>query len=96
MEYTVFAPLGDRPGKGTYDTFWDNKYKDLAEGLAANDVVVIDFVKDVKGVIYFRFYNTRRSDEKEYYRLGWQNFIPALGVDTRDDWKAIEIGCKMF
>ena len=93
--YEKIRPLPKRDGDGTYDQFWDmDKYDSLEKARKANDTVIIDFVKDEKGIIYFEFYHTKKPEEKTYYRLEWQHF--PFGVDTRDDNNATKLACEIL
>jgi hypothetical protein len=95
MIYTKIAPLGERPGPGSYDGFWNmEKYKSMEEAMSAGDFVTIDFVQDERQIIYFEFFHSKRPKIRLHYQLGWQRF-PA-GVDTRDDAAAIEIARTML
>lgn len=94
MAYTKIAPLGNRIGPGTYDCFWKPAYRSMEEALAANDFIVVDFVTDENGIIYFEFYHINTPQIKKYHRLMFQHF--PFGVDTRDDWMAGEIAQSMF
>ena len=85
---TTIAPLGKRVGFGTYETFYDTgKYKTMEESFKANDAVAVDFVKDDKGVTYFKIYHIENTEHYELYRLQIQHF--PMGVDMFDDqWAA--------
>lgn len=93
--YTKIFPLGKRPSKGSFDDFYDTKkFDSLKKSYDANDFVMVDFVKDEKGVIYFEFHHVKNPDEKKYHQLNYQHF-PA-GVDVMDDTIACEIAVSMF
>lgn len=96
MGYKKIFPLGVRPGLGSYDTFWPEKeIKTLEDALAnSKQVIIIDFVKDEAGVIYFEAYDKNNPDEKKRMRLGWQHF--PFGVDTRDDQDCIILATSLF
>lgn len=93
MSLVKIAPLGERPGVCTFETVWDLKYANVEEAIAANDYVGLDFAKDEAGVVYIVIYHTKMHEDEPVHimPLGWQNFIPALGIDTRDDTAAMEI-----
>jgi len=89
MGYSKIAPLGERDGLGTFDTFYDNEaYKSFNE--AGKDVVIVDFVEKDE-VIYFRF---THKDKIEYHRLQIQHF-PA-GIDAFDDHAACVISDRLI
>jgi|SRR6266850_2663976 len=94
--YTKIRPLGARPGLGTFESFWSGKYKSLEEAIGANDLVVVDFVKDAEGTIYFELYHTKDPNAKRHYELEVQNFLPVFGVDTFDDDAAQRMAHKMI
>lgn len=84
MIFTKIYPLGPKPGFGTYETFYDSsKYQSLKQAKEYYDVVVVDFVKDEWGVIYFEVYSTMTPDIKKYHKLIVQQF--PFGVDYNDD-----------
>lgn len=93
-EYKKIAPLGDRPGHGTFETFFP--YETLEEAEKENDYVVVNFVEDQDEDIHLEFYHVQSPDDKIYYRIDYQNFIPALGIDTRDDNMAQAIAFNFF
>lgn len=96
MKYTKISPLGPREGKGTFDTFYDTKKypKGQSQAEEANDAVIVDFVKDDDGIVYFEFYNTKAPEIKKYHQLEIQHF--PFGVDVFDDTSAINIATSMF
>lgn len=97
MKYTKISPLGPRPGIGTFDCWWNtDRYKSVVEAVAANDLVVVDFVQDEKGIIYFELHHTKDPEAKRHYELEIQNFIPALGIDAFDDHAAERLAQKML
>jgi hypothetical protein len=97
MEYKTISPLGDRRGLGTFDTFWDtDKYNSLEIAVAENDYVQINFVLNENNIIYLEFFHSKDPEKKIYYRLEFQGFLPFLGIDTRDDNKAIQIALDLL
>jgi hypothetical protein len=88
MGYTIIAPLGKRIGRGTFDTLFDSeKYSSMEQADQAGDLVVINFVQDSEGIIYFEGYHTKHPDNKRYIRLQIQHF--PFGIDIFDDAAAI-------
>ena len=95
MEYTIIAPLGIMNGIGTFDTFHNQrKYSSCEEALKANDVIVIDFVKDENDIIYFQIYHTKSSHAKTYLQLEVQHF--PFGVDIIDDNRVCQTVFELF
>ncbi len=96
MIYTKISPLGPRRGPGTFDGVWNaDRYKRMEDAIAANDLVVIDFVKDEKGIIYFELYHTKDPDAKRHYELEIQYF-DKRGVDVCDDDAALRLANKIL
>jgi len=96
-DFTIIAPLGDRVGFGTFETFWDTKKYDHVEVAYVNcDCVVVDFVKDKGGKIWFHFTDLAEPEHEVFYSLLVQKFNPDLGIDTRDDNAAVNIYNKKF
>lgn len=94
-KFEKISPLGERKGPGTFDGFWDNtKYDTMQEALEANDMVVVDFIKDENGIIYFEFYHIAEPNKKEIQMLQIQHF-PA-GVDIMDDQMACAKAQEFF
>lgn len=92
-EYTVISPLGKRSGYGTFETFFDTgRFRSIEE--AKDDCVVVDFVKNSSGRIFFHAY--RKDDKSRFslYELERQNF-PA-GVDVADDNAACAMAENLF
>ena len=82
--------LGNRNGKGTFDTFYNTeKYKSVEDAINANDAVIADFVKE-DGIVYFQLYHLKEPNGVIHERLQIQHF-PA-GIDMMDDSRACEIG----
>lgn len=85
-EYKVIAPLGDRVGFGTFETFWaTEKYPTVEDAFNNKDCVVVNFVQDNEGKIWFHFTDLAEPEHQLFYRLIIQHFDPKLGIDTRDD-----------
>lgn len=95
MQYTKISPLGPRRGPGTFDGVFGPKYKTMEEAVAANDIVIIDFVKDENGIIYFQFYHMKDIAAKRYWQLQVQNFWAGV-VDVFDDEAAMLLANKML
>jgi len=90
------ALLGPRVGPGTFDIFFDTeKYKTQEEAIAANDCVIIDFVRK-DGDIYFEAYHTKEPGVLLYERLEIQHFIAHIGIDTRDDQRACRLAQELL
>lgn len=68
----------------------------MEEAMAANDIAVVDFVQDEKGVIYFEIYHTKDLAAKRHYQLEVQHFDPQLGVDAFDDDAAERLAHKIL
>lgn len=84
MSYTKIALLGERKGIGTFETFFNTKkYTSVDDAIKANDCVVVDFVKDDTGIIYFEIKHSQKPDECKYHRLDIQR--PIFGIDALDD-----------
>lgn len=97
MTYTTISPLGKRNGIGTFDDIYDTtKYSSHPEAMAANDLVIIDFVQDTYGKMYFQCYYSKEPAIVKILPLQIQNFIPALGVDGWDDQAAMNLAQTMF
>lgn len=95
MIYRKISPLGKREGLGTFDTLYDNKlYTSMEEAKEANDVVVMDFVKDEQDIIYIECYNVSSPEDQKRHRLNFQHF-PA-GLDVLDDSLACELATTLF
>ena len=95
MKYKKVSPLGPREGQGTYETFYSNeKYSTLQEAIKANDIAIVDFVRDENNTTYFEIYHSKHPDHKKYHRLNYQHF-PA-GVDMLDDSLAVDIVDNLF
>lgn len=93
--YTVIAPLGERVGRGTFDTIYDNhKYKSVAKAIHNNDYVVVDFVQDGQGTIYFEAWYVKTPEAKAYQRLEIQHF--PFGIDMIDDQRGFELGINVL
>lgn len=96
MNYTKTSPLGERKGPGTFDGVFNmDRYKTMEQAIAANDIVVIDFVRDENGIINFEFYHTKAPDRKRYWPLDVQHF-DQRGVDAFDDEVAMQLGLKIL
>lgn len=95
--FTIIAPLGDRIGYGTFETFWNIElYRDVDEAYAKSDCVVVNFVQDKGGKMWFHFNDLAEPEHQVYYSLLVQEFNPDLGIDTRDDNAAVNIYNKKF
>lgn len=87
--------FGKRNGRGTFDTFYDNeKYKTLEEADNADDVVVIDFVRDESGRLSFEAYKTTDPENKLHQMLQIQR--PVAGIDVMDDRAACLMAEKLL
>ena len=96
-KYTKISPLGPRKGSGTFDCWFDpDKYKTLEEAEQANDYVVVDFVKDEHGIIFFELYHTKDPGAKRHYELEIQHFLPFMGIDAFDDDAAERLAHKLL
>lgn len=95
MKYTKISPLWPRRGPGTFDGVYGLKYKTMEEAVEANDIVVIDFVKDENDIIYFQFYHTKDIKAKRYWQLQVQDFYMGV-VDAFDDEAAMILARKML
>lgn len=94
-KYTKIAPLGKRNSVGTFDDFYnDGKYNSMQEAWTAIDFVVVDFVQDEQGVIYFELYNKKAPEVKKYHRLRVQHF--PMGIDVFDDRAAEDIAKTLY
>jgi hypothetical protein len=93
-QYKVIAPLGPRPGSGTFDCVFNKKYKTREEAEAANDYVVINFVEDMKGVKYFELHHTKHPEKKLYQQLIIQHF--PFGIDVVDDQTAVWLATQLL
>lgn len=89
MSYEKISPLGKRSGLGTYETFFDAALYGQAQAIIAKKAVIVDFVKDEQGTIYFELYHAQAPEDKLYHRLMIQHF--PFGVDTRDDHSSWEL-----
>ncbi|MCK9209258.1 MAG: hypothetical protein M0P61_00340 [Ignavibacteriaceae bacterium] len=90
MSYTKISLFGERKGVGTFETFFNTgKYKSIDEAIKINDYVIVDFVKDDKGIIYFEIKHSQRQNESIYHRLNIQR--PICGIDVSDDVVCCEI-----
>lgn len=95
LEYTKMYPLGKRSGLGSFETFYDiKKYIDYETAIKANDCVVIDFVSDENGIIYFSAFHTLNPSEIIYRKLNFQHF--PCGLDILDDNIACEIADELL
>jgi len=95
MTYEIISPLGPRNGDGTFDTFFDlEKYKNQDEAKSSNDLVVINFVKNEGGLIFFEGYHSKVPDRKLYRQLNYQHF--PFGIDISDDNLAQELADNLF
>ena len=95
MTYTKISPLGPRIGIGTFDTInVKEKYPDMNDAIAAKECVVVDFVKDEEGVIYFCAYHAKHVEDKLYRKLSIQYF--PVGIDLFDDEAAMEMAIKLL
>lgn len=88
MEYRIIAPLGSRPGLGTFDTIFPNGIT-KEQAIDTHRAVIIDFVADPEGIIYFQAYHMLRPEDKRYHRLMIQHF--PFGVDIYDDSSAMRM-----
>lgn len=95
MTLTKISPLSNRPGLGTYETFFDKtKYQSLQQALYHKDVAIVDFVKDEYGTIYFEAYTMERPDYRLHHKLNFQQF--PFGVDYSDDVEACVLVSKLW
>lgn len=96
-DYTIISPLGDRVGFGTFETFWPvDKYADVQDAYNNKDCVVVNFVQDSGGKIWFHFQDLSEPGHQVYYSLLVQNFSSHFGIDTRDDNAACNIYIDKF
>lgn len=96
-KYIKISPLGPRKGPGTFDCWYDTeKYLSVEEAAVANDLVIVDFVKDENDIIYFELHHTKAPRSRRHYQLEIQNFIPAFGIDAFDDDAAERLAYKML
>lgn len=93
-EYTKISPLGKRDGVGTFDTFYaTEKCENIEAAIAANDVVIIDFVSK-ENITYFAAYHTKEPGTIIYTRLDIQHF--PFGIDILDDGRACDMAAKLL
>lgn len=94
-KYEKIRPLGIRAGLGTYETiFRQSKYASPEQAIEANDAVIIDFVKDEKGLIHFSIYHIQTPHMCVYRMLAIQKFHS--GVDCFDDMAACSLAEVVF
>lgn len=86
----VVSPLGPRQGAGSFETFFDaERFATIDLAISAQKAVVVDFIKDANGIIWFEAWHIKDPSTKKRRRLEVQHF--PFGVDVFDDEAAVNL-----